>query len=251
MKLNELNEALASKTATDSGGDNCISIVTKTEEGAVLDVCADAFSNDPMFLWVAGLEKDDPDKKQKMYDLCWNLMAWANGPILHGKRGTVLGISPSDDHIAHVGYIALVPSSRSKYRIFDQIMSAFRYGLPPVYKRGEKGKFCPVSAKRLELLEKVEKARMKHMKGTPHWIYLQTIGVACDHHGKGYGAKLLRFLNSTADSMKVPVYLETESRQLEAMYKHFGFRTVEELTLRVPGDDRHDASHTMYLMRRN
>lgn len=252
MKLQELNEAIiASQKQGDSPN---ISFVSKADEDAVLDVYADAFSKDPMFLWVAGLDKDDPDRKQKMFDLTRYLFAYMHQRVFRKKKvGTVLGIRPSAADPAdsgHVGYVTLFPSSQSQHGVLDHLFSLWRYGMPPVYKRGEKEKFGPLAAKRLELLGKIDKARLKHMKGSPRWIYLATIGVSSDHHGQGYGSKLLRMVGSTADSLGVPVYLETESRDLEAMYKHFGFRTVEELVLRVPGDNGHDATHTQILMRR-
>ena len=40
----------------------------------------------------------------------------------------------------------------------------------------------------------------------------------------------------------IPIYLETESKELESMCTHLGFHTVEELNVCVPGDER-DSYH--------
>ena len=96
-----------------------------------------------------------------------------------------------------------------------------------------------------------DKLRHTHMVDSPKWIYLQTIGVLMEQQGgKGkYGSRMLRFLQRVATTMNVPVYLETESKENESMYQHFGFETLEKVELSVPGDERDDAILLMYLMR--
>ena len=90
------------------------------------------------------------------------------------------------------------------------------------------------------------------MNDVKRWIYVQTIGVRCDlHHGKGQGKRMLELLNRTADSLRVPLYLETQSESNEAMYNRFGYRTVENVNLQVAGDKSCTANFTMYLMRRD
>jgi len=75
--------------------------------------------------------------------------------------------------------------------------------------------------------------RRKNMNDVKRWIHVQTIGVRCDHHGKGHGKRMLELLNRTADSLRVPLYLKTHSESKEAMYKRFGYRTVENVNLQV------------------
>ena len=53
-----------------------------------------------------------------------------------------------------------------------------------------------------------------------------------DHQGAGVGGRVVRELLSRADAQSLPVYLETESESNVAMYEHFGFRVVEQITLR-------------------
>ena len=85
------------------------------------------------------------------------------------------------------------------------------------------------------------------MKDVDEWAYLQSIGVRPEHHGKGVGKKLLTLLTQTADAEGMALYLETETEQLESMYRRFGFRTVEKLALAVPS---YTDEFTVYCMRR-
>lgn len=147
--------------------------------------------------------------------------------------------------------MTITPSSCNADSIVDHIIAAFKYGMPPIYKKSEKGNYCPLASKRLEMMTPLTKARKKHMKGTSRWLYLQSVGVLRSKHGEGYGSKLLRTVTDTADALAVPVYLETESERNESMYQYFGFRTVEKVTMKVPGDDRPDAKFTMWLMIRD
>lgn len=174
-----------------------------------------------------------------------------NRPNIIGKQGFAVGIKSRDGSEELAGSMTITPSSCKADSIVDHIIAAFKYGMPPIYKKSEKGNYCPLASKRLEIMVPLTKTRKKHMKGTPRWKYLQSIGVLRSKHGEGYGSKLLRTVTNTADALSVPVYLETESERNESMYQHFGFRTVEKATMKVPGDDRPDASFTMWLMIRD
>ena len=87
------------------------------------------------------------------------------------------------------------------------------------------------------------------MNDVKRWIYVQMIGVRCNHHGKGHRKRMLELLNQTADFLIVPLYLETQSESNEAMYKCFGYRKVENVNLPVAGDKSYTANFRMYLMR--
>mmetsp|Transcript_1662 Transcript_1662/g.3631 ORF Transcript_1662/g.3631 Transcript_1662/m.3631 type:complete len:254 (-) Transcript_1662:5417-6178(-) len=242
----ELKEALLKHPAVASSE---ITFLTKADHDAVIRVKADAFSNDPMWLWVAGLDDDDPQKEEKMYKLSKYFISFISHRFLNGEAGLALGIK--DDDGALVGSAFICPSACKSATLLGDIMGVIRLGLPPVYKSKEKRMYCPVAAKRFDLLFDVVKKRHKLMKDTPRYMYLEAIGVSSSQHGKGHGSKLLRTLTSTADSLGIPIYLETEAEHLESMYHHFGFRTAEKMVLKVQGDTRKDASHTMYLMIRD
>ena len=122
-------------------------------------------------------------------------------------------------------------------------------GSPPMYK--SKNEYSEHSQKRLDRLTIIQAARSKHMKDTAKWIYVQAIGVVPNEVGKGYSKRMMQLLIQTADSLKVPIYLETESEGNEAMYHHFGFQTLENLNVCVPNDTSSTANLTMWLMKKD
>ena len=241
LSKDELRKALGDRLYGSS-----VLFLSPIDENDVNDVVADAFKDDPMMKWVAGLEEDDAEKEKKMTSLECFLFKFINHRIMSGKRGIALGVRGQHELI---GCATVVPSSCSKEGMFDDIISIIKFGLPPMYK--SKREFCPTSGQRLECLTVLRKMRRKNMNDVKRWIHVQTIGVRCDHHGKGHGKRMLELLNRTADSLRVPLYLETHSQSKEAMYKRFGYRTVENVNLQVAGDKSSTANFTMYLMRRD
>ena len=59
----------------------------------------------------------------------------------------------------------------------------------------------------------------------PHW-YLQIIGVAPEHQGKGFSSQLMRPMLARFDREGLPCYLETQTEKNVAIYRRFGFRVI-------------------------
>lgn len=228
-----------------------ISFLTKADQDTAREVFADGFQHDPLFHWIAELNDDDPNKEEKVKELCRYVGGVINDKLISGGRGAALGVRDEHDSKSLIGFMAVAPSSCVKDRMIDDIISVIKYGAPPLDRAS--GCYGVHSTKRLELvLDELKKAKTRLLKGTDRWIYLQAISVtSANQHGKGYGSTMLRYLNQVADSLGVAIYLETESPENESMYKHFGYSTLEELKLCVEGDESSDASFTMYLMRRD
>lgn len=240
----ELHQALKHVMSTD------ISFLSPSDESEILAVWADAFIQDPMVLWVAELDDNDPEKTPKLNDLNKYMMSWLNHRAINGSRGMVVGMRSAENDL--IGCMSILPSSCTKERIFDTIRSIVKLGIPPMYKSKKTGMYYGThSAVRLESLGILPKARAKHMKDIKRWIYLQTIGVRTNRHGKGYGKKMLLLVNEVADMLNVPIYLETESKENESMYHHFGYDTVEIVNVSAKGDESPTAVLPMYLMKRN
>mmetsp|Transcript_554 Transcript_554/g.910 ORF Transcript_554/g.910 Transcript_554/m.910 type:complete len:284 (+) Transcript_554:50-901(+) len=217
------------------------------KEGAV-ETLADAFKEDPWFVWAAdipqGTTSADKEKTMtKMNKNLFNLMFYVYPGALH------LVIRGRNNQV--VASMNICPSSNHEESFLKMIMAMFKFGLPPMYKSKEKKNYGPHSRKRLETSSLLAKRRKAHMEDTERWIYLQTIGVRSDQRGQGHGKTLLTALFQAADALKVPVYLETESKVLEDMYKYFGFKTVEVLDLVAPNDESPTACLKMYLMKRD
>lgn len=43
-------------------------VLSKSDETEAIDIFADAFVDDPVFAWIAGLDGDDPKRKEKIID---------------------------------------------------------------------------------------------------------------------------------------------------------------------------------------
>ncbi|MEJ2739447.1 MAG: GNAT family N-acetyltransferase [Dehalococcoidia bacterium] len=68
-----------------------------------------------------------------------------------------------------------------------------------------------------------------HKKAAPfrHW-YLEAIGVAPEHQGKGYTSRLIRGTLGRVDEEKLPCYLDTMDPKNVRIYERFGFKVVDE-----------------------
>ena len=73
-----------------------------------------------------------------------------------------------------------------------------------------------------------------HKKVAPfrHW-YLEALGIAPEHQGKGYASRLIRGMLSRVDEEKLPCFLDTMDPKNVRIYERFGFKVVEES--QVPG----------------
>ncbi len=70
---------------------------------------------------------------------------------------------------------------------------------------------------------------MLHAELAPekHW-FLQLLGVAPEHQGKGHASRLLRPMLERLDEEGLPAYLETTNPVNVPRYEHFGFEVVRE-----------------------
>jgi ribosomal protein S18 acetylase RimI-like enzyme len=73
-----------------------------------------------------------------------------------------------------------------------------------------------------------------HKKVAPfrHW-YLEAIGIAPEHQGKGYASRLIRGMLSRVDEEKLPCFLDTMDPKNVRIYERFGFKVVDES--QIPG----------------
>ena len=225
-----------------------ITILTKDDQEELVNVLADSFSEDPMFQWVADLpEESSADKR---HETLLDLSTYIFGlNVMTLKRGTIMGVKDSDNCIQ--GVMCVIPSGSRFSTRWDILRQILKNGLPPMYKSKTKADYGKISTKRLDCLVVMTKRRKILMKSYTQWIYLQTIGVHRLHQGKGVGGKLLRSLIAAADASQAAIYLETESAENEALYKYFGFRTLEMFDLFVPGDKSEDSHFSCWLMVRD
>jgi ribosomal protein S18 acetylase RimI-like enzyme len=70
--------------------------------------------------------------------------------------------------------------------------------------------------------------KIKDKYAPERYLYLALLAVDPAFQGKGFASLLLKQGLRKADDQHLPCYLETQNRKNEAMYWHFGFKTVFE-----------------------
>lgn len=70
--------------------------------------------------------------------------------------------------------------------------------------------------------------RKKALMPDPHW-YLVAIGVDPGRQDEGLGSSLVQSGIGRADHDNTPIYLETETVENVAFYRHLGFEVIEEV----------------------
>ena len=173
-------------------------------------VLLDAFQDDPV--WNAVFTGETGGRQI--------LTAFYETPLRYClQHGSVYASSENLEGVA-----AWVPGERSEMTFWRMLGSgALKSGM----KMGMK------AAKRMQTVFKpVEQDRKQYMKeaGTA-FLYLQIIGVAASFQGKGFGRKLLNAVIAESERTGKPIYLETETEQNVEMYKKYGFRLIQRITL--------------------
>ena len=74
--------------------------------------------------------------------------------------------------------------------------------------------------------------KRKELALSKHW-YLNMLAVDPKYQGKGYASALLNAMLPEIDKQNLPCYLETGGDKNVSIYKHFGFKVINEYT--IPG----------------
>lgn len=266
LKQKDLAAALSNRTISNEFG--TAKLTKKQDSEQLVQVLADAFVQDPLFGWMANLPSEsspsntstsgttspspaEMDHQRRKIILHLNQYCFRMIGSLTLKHGTILGVKDKKDGSIMGVMCVMAPVAAIKTFNLNWLFYALRRGLPPTHASSTKSDYGKMAEKRLDYFDVIIKRRKELMKTYTNWIYLQTIGVHSSHQGQGVGGRLLRSLISAADSLHAHIYLETESAENEALYKHFGFRTLELFQMHVPGDVSQDAKFTMYLMIRD
>uniref|UniRef100_A0A7S3VDU6 N-acetyltransferase domain-containing protein n=1 Tax=Chaetoceros debilis TaxID=122233 RepID=A0A7S3VDU6_9STRA len=235
------------KELLQSQYDLSVKLLDKSHENEMVETTSDAFSEDPMMQWIANIPESNQDKIGSILELNRWLNLGLNKSSLRQKKGVMFGVTEGGQM---AGAMSVIPSSQQPLGLFSWILYVmFQGGVPPYEKN--KAKYGKWAGKRIESMDILTKKRKAIMKPYPKHIYLQQIGVRKEFQGKGIGKKLYKTLFAAADSLQVPVYLETESEENVSLYQHFGFQTVETVLLSAKGDTSDEAKFKMWLMLRH
>ena len=103
--------------------------------------------------------------------------------------------------------------------------------------------------KKMKLTEKsLKKWHSKEGPEEVHW-YVQTVGVAPEHNGKGYGRELMEQVGSLADQVGVSCYLECGASK-RGFYEKMGFQVLSERTLEDPVDSTREPLQVCTMIRK-
>ena len=170
---------------------------------------ARAFKNDPINAYAYPDAREKDARLPYQYDFL----------LRYGLRyGEAYATSPKLEGIA-----VWLPPRKVFMSFWRLILSGT---IPPMLKMGRE-----VRRKMKSFWEYAE-AKHNEIMHFPHW-YLQILAVDPEFQGKGYASKLLRGMLVKIDKEGLPCYLETENERHVSMYKHFGFKVIEEFV--VPG----------------
>ncbi|CAE7662247.1 rebM [Symbiodinium microadriaticum] len=188
--------------------------------------------------WVIGpslKEKwDDPNRKSIfdwMMRMEWSLVAARGGFAVAGLKpdgsmGAVVLVAPYPDG---------VPSALSSH--FEQVRAFWAGGFPPKSDAGEA--FWAMKTRAFAGQDAFEEVKSKYCTG-PH-AHVKVVAVDPDAQGMGFCGKLMRFVNTWADSRHLPLWLETSGERNVAIYERFGYKTMERFDIKCETSELKEA----------
>jgi len=189
---------------SDSGG---LIRLEKGQAGQAGEVLARAFNDDPALIRFV----TEPRKRVELLRSMFRMV------LYHAVRhGEVYAVSPNMEGIA-----IWLPSGVSDIGFWEMLRGG---GLTLLFKGGR------------EFLSKMKQDEdfahqlRRRLAPTPHW-YLAVLGVAPQSQGKGCASRLLKPMLARLDAEKLPAYLETSTEEYVALYRHFGFKLLQEAVM--------------------
>ncbi len=176
---------------------------TKADQATVTDTLADAFSHDPMFQWVAGVDADvsiEP-KLQRFFGAMVKL-------VLAG-----------DDHLAFTtddGTGAAVWFAPNQWKM----SGADTLRVLPAMLRA----FASRTPRMIGAFNAVEKQHP-----TAEHYFLEAIGTRETVQGKGVGSALITSMLERCDAEGMPAYLESSNVRNVPFYARHGFEVTGEI----------------------
>lgn len=167
----------------------------------VVRVCAEAFSSDPLMLWVF----QDPSTRSE------------------GLRRAFRSLAQSylaPDSLVHLAGEACVTFWRLP-----------GYEAAPSDNGGGPSPFSAAVQERFRILG--ELMEMAHPRDRNHW-YLNVIATLPDRQGQGLGAEALKPVLDRCDNDRIPAYLESSNPRNMTLYRRQGFDDVGQPTIDLP-----------------
>eukprot|EP00944_MAST-04C_sp_MAST-4C-sp1_P010397 g10397.t1 len=174
------------------------------------------------------LKSDVTESRKKYFDFFLGFMAY--GAFRHGG---CFGLKGPDGNLVTAA-ITYPPNKKHLHQLglFEQMNVAEKMGGFSKVSTPEVTGGDP-AARQAKLDKAMNKAHKVHAKG--EHLYLQAIGTATGHDGKGYGRQLMTFLLEAANRMNVPVYVDCCGKKNERFYEKNGFKVVQRYPIECKG----------------
>jgi len=179
----------------------------KNQTGPASQVLARAFTDDPGYIQLI----PESGKRVELLRSMFRMVLFH--AVLHGE---VYAVSPRMEGIA-----AWLPSGVPDITFWEALRGG---GLALIFKGGME------FIRRMKQDEDFMLELRRRLAPTPHW-YLSVLGVDPEFQGRGCASRLLKPMLARLDAEKLPAYLETTTEDYVAMYRHFGFKLIQEAVL--------------------
>ncbi len=178
--------------------------LTKAQVRPAAEMMARAFQDYPLMAYFF------PDATERMEKSANDFQSLIHYGLLYGE---VYATSPNLE-----GAAVWLPSTKAHRTLLRRIRSG---GLSGLFEMRRK-----TNEKQRSFIDYVVSI---HKRCAPSvYSYLQLIGVDPVHQGKGHSSILLRAMFARLDKEHMPSFLETHADKNVAIYRHHGFRVVEE-----------------------
>jgi len=178
---------------------------TRRDVPALASVLADAFIDDPLFLWMIPEDRHRVRRLERFF---------ATDARHHMVPLGATAIAESDGVVA--GAAMWAPPGRWRAGTWTSLRLLPGY-IAALGRYSGRGKL---------LEETTEKAHPEE----PHW-YLATIGTAAAARGGGFGKALMQAGLDRADTEHAPAYLESSKERNISYYERFGFEVTREIVI--------------------
>lgn len=172
------------------------------------EVLADAFTEDPVFLWLIPATVESRDERLRAF-----FASMSRTYLRQGKPCHVAGDGSAAALWAEPGEWALSPAELAVEA--EPQIAAF-------------------SGRLEEALGLQIQIESLHPHDPPHW-YLGYLGARTASQGQGLGSELLREVLTKADAQGVPAYLESSNERNLSLYRRHGFEVVGEIQTAADG----------------
>ncbi|HTO00625.1 MAG TPA: GNAT family N-acetyltransferase, partial [Microthrixaceae bacterium] len=167
---------------------------------------ADAFQDDPVWLWIA----PDEARRQKHLESMFAQVV---------RSRVVSGLSYTTDSFEGAAVWAEPGSWRMNLKENLRVITPSIRTIGPRPLRR--------AAKALATIEKLHPSE-------PHW-YLEFLASRVDLRGRGFGSAVLQPMLDRCDFEAMPAYLESSKSENIPFYERFGFKVVEEFSIGKDG----------------